>query len=90
MDKTYAMLFTNRHNAITDLEQIYMCNTLLKLKATEEFLGLRLDKELKFAGHINFICNKLSKTVGLLYKLKNYIPCKTLVNLYYTLAYPYI
>ena len=46
MDKTYAMVFTNRHNAVTDLEQIYMCNTPVKLKETEEFLGLGLDNEL--------------------------------------------
>ena len=90
MDKTYAMLFTNRLNAATNNEPIYMNDKQVKFKICEDFLGLILDNHLKFTDHINFVCKKLSKTVGILYKLKNYVPKRTLVNLYYSLAYPYL
>ena len=35
------------------------------------------------------MCKKVSKTAGLLYRSKPYVPRKILVNLYYSLAYPY-
>ena len=88
-DKTYKMLFTNRDCSLLN-GSIYLNNVLVKSKISEEFLGLVLDDKLKFAKHIDIVCNKLSKTVGLLYKLKDHVPCKTLINLYYSLAYPYL
>ena len=55
-----------------------------------KFLGVTLDKNLSFQAHINEICTKLSKSVGILYKLKSFLPETILKNLYYTLVYQYI
>ena len=89
MDKTYAMLFTNRQNAITGNNDIFMNSETVKIKIKEDFLGLVMDDRLKFNNHIQLVCKKVSKTVGLLYRIKNYIPHNILVNLYYSLVYPY-
>ena len=55
-----------------------------------KFLGITLDENLNFENHINEICNKLSRSVGILYKLKSFLPEKVLKNLYYTLVHPYV
>ena len=89
MDKTYAMIFTNKPNTITDNDNIFLNNESVKIKTNENFLGLILDDQLKFVKHIQFVCKKVSKTVGLLYSIKHYIPHKILINLYYSLVYPY-
>ena len=53
-------------------------------------LGGTLDENLSFQGHINEICTKLSRSVGILYKLKSFFPETILKNLYYSLVHPYI
>ena len=89
LDKTYSMLFSNRDSHL-EKEDIYWNNETVKYKEIEEFLGLTIDHKLKFTDHIYFVCKKLSKTVGILYRLKGFVPCNVLVSLYYSLAYPYL
>ena len=55
-----------------------------------KFLGIMIDNRLKFNFHCNYISTKLSKQVGLLYKLSKYIPIEILKLLYNTLFIPYI
>lgn len=43
---------------------------------------------IKFDVHVSEIINKLSKSVGLLYKTSQCLPGKVLVNVYCTLVYP--
>ena len=39
-----------------------------------KFLGIVIDKNLNFKQHITAMCTKLSKSVGLLHRLKHYLP----------------
>ena len=36
------------------------------------------------------INNKITKNIGILFKLRHYVPISTLKQLYYTLIYPYL
>ena len=62
----------------------------IKFKPHEDFLGVVIDSGLRFSEHVRVICNKLSKVVGVLYRLRDFVPYNTLVNLYYTLIYSYL
>ena len=55
-----------------------------------KFLGLNIDDRLNFATHVNALVLKLSKTNGILYKLRDYVPRKVLLDLYYALFYPHL
>ena len=55
-----------------------------------KFLGVYLDNRLTFQSHINHIKNKISKSIGILYKLNNFLPPNILKTLYETLIKPYI
>ena len=90
VDKTFAMLFSNRRQNINNDLSIMFNNIPVKFKKSEEFLGLIVDEEVKFAEHTRFVCSKLSKAVGIIYKLRDYVPLGSLIGLYYNLAYPYI
>ena len=48
-----------------------------------------IDNKLKWNLQIDHIKNKISKTTGILYRCRK-INNKTMINLYYTLFYPYI
>ena len=53
-----------------------------------KFLGIILDEKLKFNHHISLIASKISKSIGIMFKLKYYLPCTTLKTVYYALIYP--
>ena len=46
------------------------------------FLGIILDEKLSWKNHINMLSNKLSKDIGVMYKLKNVLPEYILLILY--------
>ena len=90
LDKTYAMVFTNRDRSIANNDNIYFNGSRVKFKVEEDFLGLVVDDRCKFTKHVDYICKKVSKTIGIIYRLKDFVPRQTLINLYYSLAYPYL
>ena len=62
-----------------------------------KFLGVNIDhilhivdQHLAWKTHINFVCTKISKTIGMLYKAWFYVTRKSLLSLYLSLVYPYL
>ena len=55
----------------------------IERRSSVHFLNVTIDKNLKFNLHINNIVTKISKTIGILYKLRQYIPISTLKSIYY-------
>ena len=49
-----------------------------------------LDKNLSFKNYINQIIIKISKTVGMIAKLRHFLPRKTLTQIYNSLIRPYL
>ena len=55
-----------------------------------KFLGVYLDCNLNFVHHIDYIAKKISKTVGVITKLKHFLPISTLLTIYKSLLLPHI
>ena len=55
-----------------------------------KFLGVIIDNKLRWSDHINYIKNKISKSIGIINKTRNFLNKNTLRNLYYTFIYPYL
>ena len=53
------------------------------------FLGFIIDQKLTFNLHISFLCNKVSKSVGIINKI-SYLPPNVLKCLYYSMVNPYL
>lgn len=63
-----------------------------EIQETDEFnlLGVTIDKTLNFRPHITKITNKISKTCGILNKLKRIIPRRILIQIYNALIAPHL
>ena len=82
------MLFTNKLgnlNLCLKIENIY-----LEDKAETCFLGVIIDKKLTWKQHVQFISNKISKTVALLRLLRYIFPKRILKLIYMSLIYSYL
>ena len=88
IQKSKAMLFhtVNRQVQIPDL---YIDNIKIDFADEFNFLGLVLDRNLNWKSHVNFISKKISKTVGIMTKLKNFLPRRALHNIYNALILPH-
>ena len=73
-------LFDNEKNEYTTLES----------KEYIKYLGILIDKNLTWKHHIDTVSLKISKTVGLLPKLRHFVPRQILLKIYQSLIYPYI
>ena len=63
-------MFDNEQNKYVDLES----------KVYIKYLGLLIDKNLSWKHHIDSIATKISKNVGLIAKLRYYVPRKILLG----------
>ena len=60
------------------------------VKHSTKLLGIIVDDQLKWKQHIDYIKNKISKSIRIIYKARNYVNRHTLRNLYYSFVYPYL
>ena len=90
-NKTRAVIFTNRlHDVVDGNCKISLNDVDVEFHHDVTFLGLILDDKLKFNDHISLVCTKLSKIVGILYRIRLLLPKKSLIGIYYSLFYPYL
>ena len=58
--------------------------------STVKYLGIYIDEELNFKYHITSIVAKISRGVGILYKVKNFLPTSILLCVYYSLVHTHL
>lgn len=85
VNKTTFMVFSHSHipNDLT----IQIRGLCLERVNVTKFLGVYIDDKLIFKSHIDHVCGKVSKSLGILYKLTSYVPCDVLLSLYYSLVH---
>ena len=88
VEKTNCVLVTNLANTVP-VNNILLDNQPLNLVDQVGYLGITLDKNFKFNAHIRYICNRVSKSIGILYKIKHLIPNSILKTLYFSIIQPY-
>ena len=69
--------------------------TIINRQAIEQkdyvkYLGVLIDSKLSFKQHIIDITKKISRAIGLLYKLRHYVSRRILIMMYYSLIYPFL
>ena len=88
INKTHFMLFKGR-KLIPFCPEIKMNGQVIQRIDRTKFLGVILDDRLSWVHHIDYIAKKVSKSIGILYRLRRYLDTDTLINMYYAFVYPY-
>ena len=89
LNKSYFMLISNKPPPSITI-QLKIDNAIIHRVETHKFLGVTIDSKLKFGDHISEISKKISKSIGIIYKLSVFLPTSTLKNLYYALVHSHL
>ena len=88
--KTKFMIFHYRQRNISSLIPILKINNNIIKQVTEfDFLGTIFDQNLNWNKHVQKVANKVSRTIGLLNRLKRILPQNTLKLIYNSLVLPH-
>ena len=89
VDKSSFMLFKGSKGEDIDLNISVNSKPLTRVTKVK-FLGVIVDEKLSWKPHIGYISRKISKSLGIMYKIRKYVNTKSLRDLYFTLVYPYL
>ena len=84
------MLFSNTRTLPSSDPQIILDDMNVRREQNCKFFRINIDTKLNFIFHISHVCGKIARSVGIFYRLQYYFSWKILVNLYYSLVYPYL
>ena len=87
--KTHYMVF-HRAKIKTLGTDVIMQNTSIQCVKSTKFLGVIIDNKLRWNDHITYVKYKISKSLGILYKIRRYLDNTTLTNMYYSFVFPYL
>ena len=85
IEKTNFVLFHSSRKKATDLIPLKLGKENIKRAKYVKFLGILVDEHLPWKYHICELRKKLSRTTGLFFKLRHWIPLATLICLYNSL-----
>ena len=89
IQKTNYIVFSG-NKQINGVLNIKMCDSTIQRSHVLRYLGVYIDHKLTWKSHIDHIQSKLSRSLGILHKVKHMLTENTLLTLYYTLFYPYL
>jgi hypothetical protein len=83
--KTKLMIFHNKNKTVHDSENIKVNDKPIERVTNFNFLGVILNENLNWDSHVDSVCLRISRFIGVLNKLKHYIPIYILMTLYNSL-----
>ena len=90
LKKTKFMIFKPRQKRQRFDTQLSINNQIVSQVTEILFLGVVLDENLSWKSHISHISNKISKSVGIIFRASSYLTRASLRTLYFSMVYPYL
>ena len=83
--KTCYMVVSDRFDS--NISDIYVAGNAINRVNECKFLGVVIDKNLSFMPHVDALCKKISRSIGLLGRLSNVLPFSAKKSMYFALIY---
>ena len=83
---------SNEIGSANDPQNIFLIERIHNGGETKVFklLGVILDEYLSFEAHISMLCSKISKSLYIINRSKNFLPRESLLTLYFTLVHSHL
>ena len=85
--KSNVLTINSKISKVPPILNVTLNNTVLNQSSSVQYLGMIIDSKLNFDTHIKKLAHRISKVVGIIFKLKQYMPKKALQALYFTLIH---
>ena len=84
VQKTKLMIFHYRQRILTenDIPRLMINNAIIELVTEFNFLGLTVNEYMNWNSHTQKIANKISRTLGVMNRLKRYLPFSAMKLMY--------
>ena len=89
IDKTNFIVFHPYNKPIKKSITIKINKAIIE-KEYIKYLGVLIDSTLSWKHHVSNISKKISRSIGIMYKLRPFLPLNVLKNVYYSLVYSHI
>ena len=83
------MIFSRSHN-IELPEPLIVSETLIEHKHEARFLGVIMDESLNWSCHVKAVQSKMSRYVGIMYKIKKFLPLNARQQIYHSFVQSYV
>jgi hypothetical protein len=90
ISKSNFMIFSPNKNTPLDDFTLVIDNQPINRISNTKFLGVIIDDNLKWDAHILHIKNKISKVIGIMFKVRHKLDKPHLLSIYNTLALPHL
>lgn len=87
--KTNYIFFQNRSINLS-LPPVSLEGEILDKVNCTKLLGVTIDENLNWKHHIDQTCLKLSKIIGILYRIRHSLTTEGMISIYYTLCYTHL
>ena len=89
--KTKCVLFRSRGRKIPNsINFLVVGGQQINRSQHVQFLGVTVDEYLSWKEHLSNVCTKVSRSVGVISKLRHFLPQYTLVTLYNAIVMPHL
>ena len=78
-----------RLGKIDDEADIILGDIKIKKVSETKILGVIVDDQLKWNSHINMVATKVSKGIGIIRRMKAFVPQSTLISVYNSIILPH-
>ena len=90
VSKTNFVIFHSYMKPINKVITIKINRKAISEEKYVKYLGILIDSTLSWKYHINELGKKLSRVIGVMYKLRDFVSKEIMISIYYSLVYPYL
>ena len=90
VDKTNFVIFHPPQRKRISTFKLLMGGKDIKEKSSVNYLGVIIDCNLNWKAHVHELSKKLARSIGVLSKLRHFVPMGILIRLYYSIIFPFL
>lgn len=84
------MIFAGKINYNLDSVKVHIDGEEMIKVSSTRFRGILIEEKLTWKEHISFVCNKVTKSLGIITKMSTLVHSSCFLTIYYNPRYPYL